>query len=403
MKKEIFKPIILGTDKNAYSVAKSFHKEYGIKSLAFGKRHLHPTRYSRIIAVSTFDKFNEPEFFLQKMIEIGKEYSDKYEKLLLISCSDGYTQLISNHKKELEKFFVVPYVGADLQRKLENKDNFYKICEKHKISYPKTYIHSYKEKKNFSFSFSFPVIVKPADSIKYAEVDFSGKKKAFYVESRRDLLKIIDKIYSSNYRDNIIIQEYIPGDDSSGWVLSTYSNSLGKVKMMCLGDVVLEHCAPKEIGNYAAIISSQNEKLYKKFKDFLEDINYIGLAHFDLKYDFRDKTYKTLEMNLRQGRSYYTTLSGNNIAKLLVDEYVFKKKQDIIYNRDISLWLDIPKKTLLKYANPKYIPVIKKLLREKKYGYTLFYKKDIWPWRLIYVLKLHNINKKLFRLYFNKK
>ena len=46
-----FLPVILGTDANAYGIAKSFHKEYGITSLSLGKAPLLETKKSNIVKV----------------------------------------------------------------------------------------------------------------------------------------------------------------------------------------------------------------------------------------------------------------------------------------------------------------------------------------------------------------
>ncbi len=398
-----FQAIILGTDKNAYSMAKSFHEAYNVKPLALGMKRLYPTRYSRIVNVRVFENFDQQEIFMAKIIDVAEELRLQYEKLILISCGDNYTELIAKNREELKNYFIVPYIDYNLHQKLENKDNFYQICEQYNLDYPKTYVCRLENKDNFRVDFSFPVAVKAADSIEYLRLQFSGKKKAYRIDNENELKDVIKKIYDAGYKGNVIIQDFIPGDDAASFVLNTYSDQNGKVKMMCLGDVILEHCGPYEIGNYAAIISSSNRALYEKFQQFLEKINFIGFAHFDLKYDYRDKSYKLFEMNLRQGRSYYVTGSGNNMAKLVVEEYIEKKDAAITYNENEWLWLDIPKKVLFQYMNSRYLEKVKKLIKQNKYGYTLWYKKDFWPWRLLLVWKLHSINFKMFKMYFEKK
>ena len=135
---EKFLPIILGTDANAYGLARSFHEEYGIKSLAIGKAQLIETKNSKIIDVIICENFTEENTFKEVMINVGKEYKNKYDKLILLSCAEWYTNLIVNNKDLLEKYFVIPFSNKDLKDKLENKESFYKICEKYNLDYPKT-------------------------------------------------------------------------------------------------------------------------------------------------------------------------------------------------------------------------------------------------------------------------
>jgi D-aspartate ligase len=107
------------------------------------------------------------------------------------------------------------------------------------------------------------------------------------------------------------------------YVLTAYSDGEGKVRMMCLGHVLLEEHTPKGLGNHCAIITEQNKALMEKYKAFLEEIGFVGFSNFDIKYDNRDGSYRAFEINTRQGRSnYYVTSSGNNIARLVVSDRV---------------------------------------------------------------------------------
>ena len=61
-------------------------------------------------------------------------------------------------------------------------------------------------------------------------------------------------------------------------------------------------------------------------RKLLEDLHFVGYSNFDVKYDERDGSFKFFDFNTRQGRSnYYVTNSGFNVAKYVVDEYVFNR------------------------------------------------------------------------------
>ena len=38
-------PVILGADLNCYNLARAFHEKYGVKSYAFGRYAIAPTKY----------------------------------------------------------------------------------------------------------------------------------------------------------------------------------------------------------------------------------------------------------------------------------------------------------------------------------------------------------------------
>ena len=266
----------------------------------------------------------------------------------------------------------------DLKDKLEDKESFYNLCEKYNLDYPSTYIITYKNKDNINLPFDFPVALKPASSTDYSKVDFAGKEKSYKINSLEELKKTVNNIYSSNYRSNLIVQDFIPGNDDTMWVLNCYSNKDGKVKMMCLGQCILEEHTPYGVGNYKAIISTGNDEIYEKIKNFLEDIHYVGFSNFDLKYDYRDGKYKLFEINVRQGRSsYFSVAAGCNLAKYLVEDYILNLDKETVYNTNEHLWLAVPKSVLKKYApNKEVLNKALKLIKEGKYSYTLKNPKD---------------------------
>lgn len=402
--KQTFLPVLLGTDANAYGMARSFYEEYHVKSIAVGKTSLIETRKSNIVDVLLYDQFDTQNVFLPAILEIGQKYKKQYEKLILISCGDWYTELIVNNKEALEPYFIMPYISRELKESLENKEAFYQICEQYQLDYPKTYIVSKQNKDTVTFDFPYPVAVKASNSIEYVKAEFKGKKKGYKAENEKELKEILDAIYSSSYEDNMIIQEFVPGDDTNMWVLNSYSDQNGNVKMMCLGHSILEDYSPSGIGNYKTIISSGNGQIYQKMKNFLEKIHYIGFSNFDMKYDERDGKYKLFEINIRQGRSsFFTTAAGCNLARYIVEDYITHNLKDTYYNQNEHLWLGTHKRIVLNYVKGKDLQDVKRLLKEKKYSYTLKYKKDFNLYRYIMIKRVYQKDFAIFKKYFHQR
>ena len=146
----------------------------------------------------------------------------------------------------------------------------------------------------------------------------------------------------------------IPGNDEYMRVLTSYSDRNGKVKMMCLGHVLLEEHTPHGLGNHAVIITEPNEELMMKVKNLLEDLHYVGFSNFDIKYDRRDGKYRFFEINTRQGRSnYYVTGSGFNVAKYVVEEYVYGKelplelaKEEHLLNTGLTIFFSLRRRLI---------------------------------------------------------
>ena len=406
-----FTPILLGSDINVYGMARSFNEAYGIKVQAWAATQLAATRYSKIVDVEVHPGFSEDPGFMEVMQEKIKEYQNHEEPVILIACGDGYAELLAKHKQELEGTFVVPYIDYQLLEKLISKEGFYEVCEEYGLPYPKTKIitmSAYKDGSYADVPFPFPVALKPEDPVSWLDVQFEGRKKAFVIKDLDEFKDIVGKIYTNGYKEDLILQDFIPGDDSNMRVLNAYVDKNHQVKMMCLGHPLLEDPDPIAIGNYMVIAPDYDEKLYQTVQAFLEKINYTGMANFDIKYDVRDGQYKFFEINLRQGRSsFYVTLNGYNLAKWYVDDYVEDslKDQPVVYgNQDPAkhkLWLGVPDKIFEQYAVDS--PAKKEalaLLRAGKVGTTVFYKPDMNVKRWLLMKHMYHNYYKDYQKYF---
>ncbi len=371
---EKFEVVILGNDINVYSVARAFYEEYGVVSNAFGLSVGGINVGSKIVNYKFIPNVDKTEAFLPTVNSFAKEHSDK--KVFVLGCGDNYIEVIAENKDKYESNIITHCPSLDDIRKLIRKEDFYELCDKYGVERPKTFIHNKDTGLDFNLDFEAPFILKPSNSVMYWDFPFEGKKKVFKLNSREELNSTLNKVYKSGYTDHMIIQEFIPGNDTAMRVLTNYSDSNGKVKMMALGHVLLEEHTPKGIGNHAVIITEPNTELMDKYKKFLEEISFVGFSNFDIKYDERDNKFKVFEINVRQGRSnFYVTAGGCNIAKCLVEEYIEKKDKETEFVTNKILWMVVPKKVAFKYI-PEYKDEMQKLIKENECINPLFYKKD---------------------------
>ena len=405
MSKTDFIPVLLGSDVNVYGMARSFHEAYGIPSVAIGKGRLNATSNSRIVSVEVVEpNLEDDEVFCKTLIDFAGRYP-KEQTLLLVPCGDNYIKLLVRNQDKLRPYYRFECISEELLMRLSIKESFYEVCTEHGFAFPKTTACSYENYKTVELPFDFPVIIKPSNSVAYWNCKFPHKKKVFVAQNKEEFTAILNAIYGSSYKDHLILQEYIPGDDSQMRVMNCYCGSDKKVKLIALGQALLEEHSPEGIGSYAAIINTRDDALAQQMKDFLEGIGYVGFANFDMKLDPRDGKYKLFEMNLRQGRSsFFVTASGYNLAKWLADDVIYRKEQPLTIADNKVLWSIIPKGVIYRYVADESLKAqAKALIKEGKYCQSLYYKPDMSMKRRIGWLKNQFHYYQKYKRYFGNK
>ena len=402
---EKFRALIIGSDINAYYLARCYHEFTGEKAdmLALavpGGKPFAYTRYTKIHNREYIENMWDEQVFLGALNSYYEKHSD--EKILLVSSNETYGEYIAKNQEDLKDKFYFNYPSVELQRTLVNKESFYKTYADSVLDLPKTVYFNCKTDTEAPDGLTYPVIVKPSNVILFKHIAFKGKRKIYRLQNKEQLEKVIGLFKNSEYDDTLIIQEYIPGDDSHLFDAVVYVGKDKKVKLCSFAQIGLQEHSPKMIGNAAVLINGYSQfdgvdGQIEKIVEFMESIGYQGFAEFDMKYDERDGKYKVMEINARQGRcSYYITPCGYNLIEVLYRDLIADEDMEFCKVEKEQLETFVPKSVVKKYIKNEEFKK-KALSLWKKRVYPLQYSKDNGIMRKLMIMKIQYDYKKAYK------
>ncbi len=338
-------PVVLGGDILGYSYVREFHRVYGVSSIVLATADVKATSSSRFCDYRIVEGVDQEDALVAYLLDLGRTLVDEGKVGLLVGSGDWYARIFSQHKEELSELFVVPYIDFELLDDITQKERFYELCEQLGMDYPRTWRFdcSDPDASIDAASFDYPLIAKPSNSARYHYAEFEGKKKVFEVESPEELETIFSRLKASSYDRDLIVQEFIPGGDEGLHSVTTYSDAEGRLRMSCMGQVILQDHAPSAIGNPVVIRSKRVEAVIEQAARFLEHTHYRGYANFDVKYDPRDGSYRFFEVNTRPGRNtFYVSLAGVPFVRLIVDDFILGREIEVQKAEDEFLYACVP-------------------------------------------------------------
>jgi D-aspartate ligase len=287
---------------------------------------------------------------------------------------------------------VVPLVDRALADRLINKTDFYATCDALGVPHPRTVVLTPDGRGDAGIGedlpFAYPVILKPSNTDIYPRLHFEGKQKVYLLDDAAAVRDVAERIFAAGYHDDLIVQEYIEGDESVMRVANTYSDRDGKLAFVSVGQVVLADHDPSMVGNNNAILSVDDPDLAAALGTLLNAVGYTGSANFDVMRDRRDGVSKLLELNLRQGAtSYYAMAAGGNIPARIVRDWVYGKPTPYAATTQERLRLNLPYPLAVIYA-PRGLRSRVRAAARKGAKHTLWYRPDMSPARLINVLRV---------------
>ena len=110
-----FNVVILGSDINAYYMARCCYEQYKIKPFLIAKEYMHFTGTSKILNICYEPNLWDTETFVDTLVKFGKEHNST--KLVLIPSNDFYVRLIVENKDILKKYYCFYSINIELLNK----------------------------------------------------------------------------------------------------------------------------------------------------------------------------------------------------------------------------------------------------------------------------------------------
>ncbi|QFG67632.1 hypothetical protein [Ornithinimicrobium pratense] len=325
-----FHPVLLGTDQGIYALARAFHESYGVRSTIVARAVTGGIAWSRIADVVELTPDGGRDEVISTLLARGRMLREQSPSvpLLLLCNADSHAQLFAEHAEELGELYVFPYLSEQTLAQVADKTHFAQICERLGLATPRTSVISFAGADEPGWApdpvqVPFPVVAKPDNGASYENLRFPGYRKIWFLDTPEEWAQLARTLAEAGYRDDFLVQELIPGDDTHQLSVVAYVDQHGTVTAMATAQVLLGEHHPMALGNPAAMITTPMSELMDAAERILGEVDYWGFANIDAKIDPRTGTTCFMEMNPRMGRNnYYATAAGADIVGAVVDDVV---------------------------------------------------------------------------------
>lgn len=352
-----FVPVILGGELAAYTLARAFHADLGVRASVVSRTVPYAVRGSRVLDHVACPGMDDDEALLATLRGIADAHPGA--KVLLLGIIDSWCTTLSRLSAQLDERFSVPYPDVELMERLSDKERFAQLCGELGVVHPQTrYVPDAaadQEAGALLADLSWPLVVKAADSVSFGSLLYAGKQKVAYCDSPAELSTLRQEMRAAGYAGGLVVQERIPGGDDQMRVFTTYSDADGRVRWSRMAQVLLEDHDPMMIGNPLAIVHGEHEVAAEQITRLLEHVGWTGFANFDIKVDPRDGRGHVFELNPRLGRSHaYMSAAGHPFLLPLVREHVEGRDplDDVQMGPETDDWLYsiVPVPLLMRYV-----------------------------------------------------
>jgi len=224
--------------------------------------------------------------FLDFLIDLGRKSPGN----VLLVDNDPSSQLISEHRKELKKYFLFLTAEAEINDIGDDKKKTADAASRFGLPVPQTFSFNNSDNDPGKIDIDFPLVLKPRKS--------HGSLGQYVIKNSDEFIRTLQII--NDKKSEYIAQEWIPGDVKNlcncVTIFDENSQPRGIFSIRKL-NVLSSKRIRQGIATYYR--SENIREIIKPSIEFLKSIKWQGLAELEFKYDERDSKFKLFEINPR--------------------------------------------------------------------------------------------------------
>jgi predicted ATP-grasp superfamily ATP-dependent carboligase len=243
--------------------------------------------------------------------EIGRRLG---AKAILIPTTDEASIFVADHADLLSKRFLFHQQPPGLVRTLCSKMAMTELAKQCGVCTPEAvFPQSREEVLRFIETAVFPVMVKGIHGLKLCK---RTGKRIFIARTDDELLRVYDHAQEPD-EPNLMLQEFIPGNDDTVWMFNGYFDQSSDCLFGATGKKIRQ--CPVHRGVTSLGVCLDNEVVANTTKKFMKAIGYKGILDIGYRYDARDGSYKVLDVNPRVGATFrlFVSDTGMDVVRAL--------------------------------------------------------------------------------------
>jgi D-aspartate ligase len=246
-----------------------------------------------------------PQASIAALLRISENFDTRP---ILVPTNEATAALIQEAAEQLQEAYRFPILPRGLVGSLSNKRELFFLCREYGHPTPETvFPQSRSEVLQLLENAVFPIVVKGIDD----RVVLGRTKVAMHIaQSADELLRYYDTL-EREQQQNVMLQEYIPGDADSVWMFNGYFNEKSECLAGFMGRKLRQRPAATGIATLGICV--QNTAAERPIRALLSSLGYRGIVDIGCRFDARDGQYKLLDVNPRIGCTFRLFVDPNGM------------------------------------------------------------------------------------------